>query len=66
MGIAHILQKKLARAAMDNGLIGLVAYTSPENTGMKKLFHKLPFKVKKERDGDMFILSCLFSEPKDD
>ncbi|MCP3900412.1 MAG: GNAT family N-acetyltransferase, partial [Desulfobacteraceae bacterium] len=46
MGIAHILQKKLARAAMDNGLIGLVAYTSPENTGMKKLFHKLPFKVK--------------------
>jgi len=66
MGVAHILQKKLAKAAMDNGINGLVAYTSPENKGMKKLFNKLPFKIKSERDDDMLILNCIFSEPKDD
>ncbi len=65
-GVAHILQKKLAKAAMDNGINGLVAYTSPENKGMKKLFHKLPFKIKSERDDDMLILNCIFSEPKDE
>jgi len=65
MGIANILQKKLARAALDNGIKGLVAYTSPENSGMKKLFHKLPYKIKREREDDMLILSCLFSEPED-
>ncbi|CCK80405.1 bifunctional acetyl-CoA hydrolase/transferase family protein/GNAT family N-acetyltransferase [Desulfobacula toluolica] len=64
MGIAQILQKMLARAAMDNGIKGLVAYTSPENKGMKKLFYKLPYKVRSEKDEDMIILSCLFSEPK--
>ncbi|SDT98383.1 GNAT family N-acetyltransferase [Desulfobacula phenolica] len=66
MGIAQILQKMLARAAMDNGIKGLVAYTSPENKGMKKLFYKLPYKVRSEKDEDMIILSCLFSEPKKD
>ncbi|NOX33389.1 MAG: GNAT family N-acetyltransferase [Deltaproteobacteria bacterium] len=66
MGIAQILQRKLARAAMDNGIKGLVAYTSPENKGMKKLFHKLPYKIKSEKDDDMIILNCLFSEPKED
>ncbi len=65
MGIAKILQKKLARAAIDNGIKGLVAYTSPENTGMKKLFHNLPYNIKREREDDMIILSCLFSEPVD-
>jgi len=66
MGIAQILQKKLLRAALDNDIKGLVAYTSPENRGMKKLFHKLPYKIKIEKDEDMIILSCLFSEPKED
>jgi acyl-CoA hydrolase/RimJ/RimL family protein N-acetyltransferase len=63
MGVAKILQKKLARAAQDNGVSGLVAYTSPENTGMKKLFQNLPYKIKKEREDDMLVLSCIFSEP---
>lgn len=66
MGIAQILQRMLARAARDNGIKGLVAYTSPENKGMKKLFHKLPYKVKSEKDDDMVILNCLFSEPKEE
>jgi len=65
MGIAKILQRKLAKAAMDNGIKGLVAYTSPENRGMKKLFHNLPYKIRQEKDDDMIILSCLFSEPRD-
>lgn len=66
MGIAQILQNKLAIAAKENGIKGLVAYTSPENTGMKKLFHKLPYKINSEKDEDMMILNCLFSEPKED
>jgi len=65
MGVAQILQRKLARAAKDNGIKGLVAYTSPENRGMKKLFNKLPYQIKSEKDDDMLILSCHFSEPKE-
>ncbi len=64
MGIAQILQKKLARAATDNGIKGLVAYTSPENKGMIKLFYKLPYIIKSEKEDDMIILNCLFSKPK--
>jgi len=64
MGIAKILQKKLAIAASDNGVKGLIAYTSPENKGMIKLFHKLPFMIKSEKEDGMIVLSCLFSDPK--
>lgn len=62
MGIANILQQKLAAAAKDNGINGLVAYTSPGNKGMKKLFHKLPYQIRSETDEDTLILSCVFSE----
>ena len=64
MGIAQILQRKLARAAIDNEIKGLIAYTSPENKGMIKLFHKLPYTIKSEKEDDMIILNCLFSEPE--
>lgn len=63
MGIAKILQEKLAEAAKSNGIKGLVAYTSPQNKGMIRLFNKLPYGIKSEKDDDMIILSCLFSEP---
>ncbi|MBU8848090.1 MAG: GNAT family N-acetyltransferase, partial [Desulfobacterales bacterium] len=53
MGIAQILQRKLARGAIDNGIKGLVAYTSSENKGMIKLFHKLPYEIKSEKEDDM-------------
>lgn len=66
MGIADILQKKLTQAAIDNGIKGLIAYTSPHNKGMISLFHKLPYKVTTERNDDMLILSCVFNDPKDD
>jgi len=64
MGIAQILQKKLTRAAIDNKIKGLVAYTSPDNKGMIKLFQKLPYTVTSEKEDDMIILNCLFSNPK--
>jgi acyl-CoA hydrolase/GNAT superfamily N-acetyltransferase len=64
MGIAKILQKKLAVAAKDNGVKGLIAYTSPQNKGMIRLFNNLPYKIKVEKDDDMIILNCLFSDPK--
>ena len=64
MGIAEILQRKLARAARDNGIKGVVAYTSPENKRMIKLFHKLPYLITSNKEDDMLVLNCLFSEPK--
>ena len=66
MGIANILQKKLIQAAIDNGIKGLIAYTSPQNKAMINLFHKQPYKVTTEKNEDMLILSCVFSEPKAD
>ncbi len=65
MGIAQILQEKLATAAKDNGIKGLIAYTSPQNKGMIRLFNKLPYGISSEKDDDMIILNCLFSEPVD-
>ncbi|MBA3008671.1 MAG: GNAT family N-acetyltransferase [Proteobacteria bacterium] len=65
MGIARILQEKLASAAKDNGIKGLIAYTSPQNKGMIRLFNKLPYGISSEKDEDMIILNCLFAEPVD-
>jgi acyl-CoA hydrolase/RimJ/RimL family protein N-acetyltransferase len=65
MGIAKVLQEKLATAAKDNGIKGLIAYTSPQNKGMIKLFNHLPYRIHAEKDEDMIILNCLFSEPRD-
>ena len=65
MGIAKILLATLAIAARDNEIKGLIAYTSPQNKGMIRLFNKLPYRIQSEKDGDMVILNCLFSEPLD-
>jgi len=62
-GLAQLLQRKLAEAAQSNGINGLIAYTSPQNKGMIRLFKKLPFQVNSEYEDDMLILSCLFSQP---
>ena len=61
-GIASILLNKLAEAARENGILSLVAYVLPTNTGMIKLFKKLPYKIKTKIEGDMLILSCSFDE----
>jgi len=62
-GMGKILIKKLAAAAMENDIAGLVAYTSPGNRGMIKLFNQLPYKVTTFFDGDMLTLNCKFNEP---
>ena len=62
-GMGKILLKKLAAAARENHISGLVAYTSPHNRGMIKLFNQLPYKVNTFFDGDMLTLRCMFDEP---
>ena len=64
-GMGKILLKKLASAARENHISGLVAYTSPHNRGMIKLFNQLPYKVNTFFDGDMLTLRCMFDEPAD-
>ena len=61
-GLGKILMNKLASAARENGIAGLTAFTSPQNRGMVKLFHVLPYKVSTFFDGDMLILKCRFDE----
>jgi acyl-CoA hydrolase/GNAT superfamily N-acetyltransferase len=63
-GLGKILLKKLAAAARANDISGLVAYTSPHNRGMIKLFKQLPYKANTFFDGDMLILKCKFNEPE--
>ncbi|MEJ2284405.1 MAG: GNAT family N-acetyltransferase [Desulfobacterales bacterium] len=63
-GMGKILIKKLATAALENDISGLVAYTSPNNRGMVKLFNQLPYKVNTFFDGDMLTLTCKFNEPR--
>jgi GNAT superfamily N-acetyltransferase len=62
-GLGRILIRKLAEAARENGISGMVAYTSPQNRGMIRLFNYLPYKVKTVFDGDMLVLSCRFDAP---
>jgi len=61
-GIAGIILNKLAEAARENGFNSLVAYMLPTNTGMIKLFKKLPFKVKSVFEGETLVLRCDFDE----
>jgi len=63
-GLGKILLKKLAAAARANDISGMVAYTSPHNRGMIKLFKQLPYKANTFFDGDMLTLKCKFSEPE--
>jgi len=61
-GLGKLLLKKLADAARENGLAGLMAFTSPGNQGMIRLFQTLPYKVQKKlEDGDL-LLTCRFDE----
>jgi acyl-CoA hydrolase/GNAT superfamily N-acetyltransferase len=62
-GLGRVLILKLAEAARENGISGLVAYTSPQNQGMIRLFNYLPYKIKTIFDGDMLALSCKFDTP---
>ena len=62
VGLGKILLKILAEAARENGIAGLVAYTSTRNKAMVNLFKTLPYRVKTSFEGDTFTLSCRFDE----
>ena len=62
-GLGKLMIRKLADAARENGVSGLVAYTSPENQAMIRLFRNLPYKVHTAFEADMLHLSCRFDEP---
>ena len=61
-GLGRLLIKKLAYAVRENNRSGLMAYTTPRNRGMIKLFKTLPYKVKIRYDGDEIELTCRFDE----
>jgi acyl-CoA hydrolase/RimJ/RimL family protein N-acetyltransferase len=63
-GIGRILMRKLSEAARENGISGLIAYTSPQNQAMIRLFKSLPYEIKTFFDGDVLTLCCRFDELK--
>ena len=62
-GLGKILLNKLAYAARENGIAGLMAYTSAQNRGMIKLFKTLPYKTDSFFDGELLQLRCRFDQP---
>ncbi len=62
-GLSKIIMRKLAEAARENGIKGLVAYTSIKNKAMISLFKTLPYKVKSVVEEDMVDLSAYFDQP---
>ena len=65
-GMGKIFLRKLADAAHEHGISGLVAYTAPHNKFMIDLFKTLPYKVKTSFEDDVLRLSCRFDELKDE
>ncbi len=59
-GLGKRLLEKLAQAARENGISGLMAYTSPTNRGMIRLFKTLPYRIETQVDGDVVVLRCWF------
>jgi len=59
-GISTILQKKLVRTAMEHGISGMVAYTTPSNRFMIGLFYKLPYRIETTCDGEVLTLKARF------
>jgi len=62
-GLSRLILHKLAEVAKDNGIEGLVAYTSLHNKPMISLFKTLPYKVKLTAEDDMADLVCRFDDP---
>ncbi len=60
--IGKLLMQKLCLAARENGISGFMAYTSPQNEGMIRLFKTLPFKTKTTFEDGMLVLRCRFDE----
>lgn len=65
-GLGKIFLKKLAGAAREHGIAGLLAYTASHNQSMIRLFKSLPYKTRTTFDGEALTLSCRFDELKED
>jgi acyl-CoA hydrolase/RimJ/RimL family protein N-acetyltransferase len=61
-GIGRRILRKLTDAAREQGFFGLMAYTSPNNQSMIRMFKSLPYKVKSAFDGEGVTLTCRFDE----
>lgn len=64
-GISTILQEKLAQAATENRISGMVAYTNPSNKSMIDLFYKLPYQIQTSCYGDVLTLKARFDKPRE-
>lgn len=64
LGLGRRMLQKLAEAARENGVSGMVAYTAPQNQGMINLFKSLPYKVSTSYDGEGVALRCRFDDLK--
>ncbi len=65
LGLGKALLKKLAVAARDNGIAGLLAYTVPTNKAMINLFKSLPYKTRTHFEDNSIKLLCKFDELKE-
>jgi len=63
LGLGKHLIKKLAEVARENGIAGLMAYTSPKNESMIRIFKALPYKVRTTLQEGTVVLSCRFDDP---
>ena len=61
-GLGRILLRKLAEAARENGINGLIAYTATDNKAMIRLFKTLPYKVTTSYSSGSLALSARFDE----
>ncbi len=64
-GLGKIFLRKMAAAAREQGISGLVAYTAAHNQAMIRLFKTLPYKTHTTFDGEAVTLSCKFDELKE-
>jgi acyl-CoA hydrolase/RimJ/RimL family protein N-acetyltransferase len=64
-GLGKIFIRKMAQAAREQGIAGLMAYTASHNQAMIRLFKTLPYKVTTSFDGEALTLSCKFDELKE-
>jgi RimJ/RimL family protein N-acetyltransferase len=61
-GLGKLFLHKLAGAARESGIAGLIAYTFPSNQAMINLFKTLPYQVKKQLEEGELVLTCRFDE----
>jgi acyl-CoA hydrolase/GNAT superfamily N-acetyltransferase len=64
-GLGKLFLHKMAHAARENGIAGLLAYTAAHNQAMIRLFKTLPYKIHTSFDGEALTLSCKFDDLKE-